>query len=67
MKTLPQKISTEILTENDQVLKFIKNWQLKNDYNPMSLKPYNEKFKIEFNYYLKNNNFSKDTITIFEV
>ena len=65
--TTIEKINNEILTENETVLNFIKNWQLKNEYNPISLDPYNEKFKIEFNHFLKNNDFSSDTITIFEV
>ena len=51
--------------ENNKVLKFIKNWQSKNEYKPETLKQYNKKFNIEFNLFLKNNNFSKETINFF--
>lgn len=55
----------KILTENKIVLSFIKNWQSKNDYNPIALKEYNNKFNVEFNHFLSNANLSKETIDLF--
>jgi len=56
----------QVLTENNKVLDFIKNWQSKNDYNPITLKEYNAKFKKEFRQFFKENDFSKETIQLFE-
>jgi len=53
------------LNENKKVLNFIENFRLKNEYNPISLKPYNKKFNIEFKHFLNNSNLSKETINIF--
>jgi hypothetical protein len=50
------------LDENDLLFNWISNFKDKNEYNPISLKPYNDKFNIEFNYYLHNSNFSIETI-----
>ena len=55
-----------ILNENEAVLSFIKKWQSKNDYQPIALKEYNKKFNVEFNWFLKNSNFSKETIKLFK-
>jgi len=52
--------------ENEKVSDFIKNWQTKNEYNPKFMVEYNKKFKSEFNYFLKNSDFSKETIELFE-
>ena len=56
----------KILDEGEQISNFIKNWQSKNDYNPQFMDEYNKKFNAEFNHFLKNNNFSKETIGLFE-
>ena len=56
----------EGITESQKVSNFIKNWQSKNNYNPRFLDEYNAKFNAEFNYFLENSNFSKETISIFK-
>ena len=55
----------KIKAENETVLSFIKNWQSKNDYNPIALNEYNAKFKVEMNHFLSTKNFSKETIDLF--
>lgn len=55
------------LKENQKILNFIKEYQEKNDYNPRFLDEYNAKFNNEFNYFLKNSNFSKETIELFKL
>lgn len=55
------------LKENQKILDFIKEYQEKNDYNPRFLDEYNAKFNTEFNYFLKNSNFSKETIELFKL
>jgi hypothetical protein len=57
----------KILKENEIVLNFIKNWQSKNEYNPLFLNEYNNKFNAEFNHFLKNSEFSNETIELFEL
>jgi len=56
----------KLLSENETVLNFIKNWQSKNDYNPIALKEYNNKFNTEFNHFLNGANLSKETINSFK-
>ena len=51
--------------ENKAVLKFIKNYQYKNEYNPKFLDEYNAKFNAEFNDFINSNNFSPETIELF--
>ena len=53
-------------TENEEIQKFIKNYQSKNEYNPRFLDEYNTKFNAEFDYFLNNSNFSKKTINFFK-
>ena len=64
---MKQKTRKELNKENDTILHWIKEWQSKNDYNPIALDEYNAKFKKEFNHFLKNGNFDKDTVSIFLV
>ena len=62
-------MQTEITTaqnENKMILDFIKNWQDKNEYHPISIDEYNSKFKKEFFYFLDNSNLSKETIQLFK-
>jgi len=56
------KTSKKKICKHDIIFNWIKNFQKKNEYNPISLKPYNKKFKIEFNYFVNNNKFSKEII-----
>jgi UDP-galactopyranose mutase len=55
-----------IVTENQKVLNFITNFQSKNEFKNISIDPYNEKFRIEFDFFLIKNNFSKETIKLFK-
>lgn len=52
--------------EAEKVSNFIDNWREKNEYNPLFLEEYNNKFNAEFNHFLKNSNFSEETIKMFE-
>ena len=53
-------------TEEQKVLNFIKEFQAKNEYNPIFLDEYNNKFNAEFNYFLEVENFSDETKNIFK-
>jgi hypothetical protein len=55
----------KILSENERIQKFIKDYQLKNDYNPRFFEQYNAKFNAEFNQFLIDGNFSQQTINLF--
>jgi len=66
MKTTELKVK-ETLKENEKVLNFIIDWESKNEYKKESLKKYNYRFTKEFNFFLNNNNFSKDTIELFQI
>lgn len=56
-----------IKNENEKVLKFIKDWQSKNEYKKENLKEYNAKFNKDFNSFLGKNNFSKETLDLFKI
>ncbi len=55
----------KILSENERVQNFIKEYQLKNNYNPAFLEQYNAKFNAEFNQFLIDGNFSQETVNLF--
>lgn len=49
------------IQENNKILSFIKEWQSKNDYNPLFMDEYNAKFNAEFKHYLDSVNVSQET------
>ena len=51
----------KLRAENNQVLTFIKNWQIKNDYKKENLTEYNAKFNTDFNEFLHNSSISDET------
>jgi hypothetical protein len=53
--------------ENESVKQFIKQFQEANEYNKPKITEYNSKFKIEFNSFLDNGNFSQSTINLFKL
>jgi len=55
----------KILSENKRVQNFVKEYQLKNNYNPAFLEQYNAKFNAEFNQFLIDGNFSQETVNLF--
>ena len=57
---------TQITDEKKKALNFIEDWQSKNEYNPLFLGEYNDKFNKEFNHFLNNSNFSEQTINFFK-
>lgn len=57
--------NTILLSENNRVLKFIKKFQSKNEYNYKFLDEYNAKFRAEFDDFLNNSNLTQDTINFF--
>lgn len=59
------KTVEKILSENEKIQNFIKEYQLKNNYNPAFLEQYNAKFNAEFNQFLIDGNFSQETINLF--
>lgn len=59
------KTVKKILSENERVQNFIKEYQLKNNYNPVFLEQYNAKFNAEFNRFLIDGNFSQETVNLF--
>ena len=54
-----------ILSENERIQNFISEYQRKNEYNPLYLKEYNEKFNTEFKDFLSSGVFSQKTIELF--
>lgn len=60
------EVSTAI-QENNIVLDFIKEYQSKNEYNPMFLDEYNKKFNAEFNHFLNNAKVSQKTKDFFKL
>ena len=55
-----------IKEENEQVQKFIKKWQLKNEIiNFNSLEDFNNKFKKDMNDFLDNGGFSDECSKLF--
>jgi len=61
----PEEIS-QAINENNQVLKFINEWQVKNNYNPQFLTEYNAKFNAEFWDFLDNSKLSESTKNFFK-
>ena len=51
--------------ENTKVKNWISNWQKNNPYKKSNQLEFNNKFNVEFKYFLMNNKFSSNTITIF--
>lgn len=62
---MSDEVSTAI-QENNQVLNFIKEYQSKNEYNPMFLDEYNAKFNAEFKQFLDNAKLSQKTKDFFQ-
>lgn len=55
----------KILEENQKVQNFLKQWQIENPYRN-NRDEHNAKFKIDFDLFLYNSNFSEGTIKLFK-
>lgn len=56
----------KILAENEKIQTFIKEWQSENPYSPEIKKERNAKFRVDFNKFLDQSNFSESTKKLFK-
>lgn len=56
----------KILAENEKIKTFITEWQKENPYSPEIKEERNAKFRVDFNKFLDQSNFSDSTKQLFK-